>query len=112
MLYNRGGVCLHVKGIGSFSLPYPWTLEGSTQALPRIQQIFKRWAGGQITLSASAEKADTSSSHQKLDFKKLIEKYQAFVPNAGETPWKTSYRRVLRNCAKAFNGRPPVDVKR
>ena len=63
MLNNRGRMRLQVKGLGSVSLPYPWTLEGSTQALPRIQQIFKRWAGGQITLAAAAQNADTSSSH-------------------------------------------------
>ena len=100
---------LQVKGLGSVSLPYPWTLEGSTQALPRIQQIFKRWAGGQITLAAAAQNANTSSSHQKVNFSQLIDKYRAFVPNAGETTWRTFYLPVLRNCAKAFSDRPPVD---
>jgi len=100
---------LQVKGLGSVSLPYTWTLEGSTQALPRIQQIFKRWAGGQITLAAAAQNADTSSSHKKLDFSLLIEKYRAFVPSAGDTTWKSFYLPVLRNCAKAFDDRPPVD---
>ena len=109
VLNNRGRMRLQVKGLGSVSLPYTWTLEGSTQALPRIQQIFKRWAGGQITLAAAAQNADTSSSHQKLNFSQLIEKYRAFVPNAGDTTWKTFYLPVLRNCAKAFEGRPPVD---
>ena len=104
VLNNRGRMRLQVKGLGSISLPYPWTLEGSTQALPRIQQIFKRWAGGQITLAAAAHNAETSSSHQRLDFSQLIEKYRAFVPNAGDTTWKTFYLPVLRNCAKAFEG--------
>ena len=106
---NRGRMRLQVKGLGSISLPYPWTLEGSTQALPRIQQIFKRWAGGQITLAAAAHNAETSSSHQRLDFSQLIEKYRAFVPNAGDTTWKTFYLPVLCNCAMAFEGLPPVD---
>ncbi|ABB35469.1 tyrosine-type recombinase/integrase [Synechococcus sp. CC9605] len=109
VLNNRGRMRLQVKGLGSVSLPYPWTVEGSTQALLRIQQIFKRWAGGQITLAAAAQNADTSSSHQKLNFSQLIEKYRAFVPNAGDTTWKTFYLPVLRNCAKAFDHRPPVD---
>ena len=109
VLNNRGRMRLQVKGLGSISLPYPWTLEGSTQALPRIQQIFKRWAGGQITLAAAAHNAETSSSHQRLDFSQLIEKYRAFVPNAGDTTWKTFYLPVLRNCAMAFEGLPPVD---
>ena len=67
VLNNRGRMRLQVKGLGSVSLPYSWSLEGSTQALPRIQQIFKRWAGGQITLAAAAQSANTSSSHQKVD---------------------------------------------
>ena len=100
---------LQVQGVGSVSLPYAWTLEGSTQALPRIQQIFKRWNDGQITLTAAAQTANTSSSNQKIDFNQLIAKYRAFVPNAGETTWKTFYLPVLRNCAKAFSDRPPVD---
>jgi integrase len=100
---------LQVKGVGSISLPYPWTLEGSTQGLPRIQQIFKRWANGQITLAQAAQSANTSSSHQQLNFSQLIDKYRQFVPNAGETTWKTFYLPVLRNCTKAFSDRPPVD---
>ena len=77
--------------------------------MPRIQQIFKRWNGGQITLAAAAQNADTSSSHQKLDFSQLIETYREFVPNAGDKTWEGFYLPVLRNGAKAFEGRPPVD---
>ncbi|ABB26407.1 possible phage integrase family [Synechococcus sp. CC9902] len=109
VLNNRGRMRLQVKGVGSISLPYPWTLEGSTQGLPRIQQIFKRWANGQITLAQAAQSANTSSSHQQLNFSQLIDKYRQFVPNAGETTWKTFYLPVLRNCTKAFSDRPPVD---
>ena len=100
---------LQVKGLSSVSLPYPWTLEGSTQALPRIQQIFKRWAGGQITLAAAAQNADTASSHQKLNISQLVENYRSFVPSAGKNTWKAFYLPVLRNCATAFEGKPPVD---
>ena len=109
VLNSRGRMRLQVQDVGSVSLPYAWTLEGSTQALPRIQQIFKRWAGGQITLAAAAQNADTASSHQQLDCSELIEKYRQFVPNAGETTWKSFYLPVLRNCVKAFEGKPPVD---
>ncbi|QNJ13611.1 putative phage integrase family domain protein [Synechococcus sp. A18-46.1] len=76
VLNNRGRMRLQVKGVGSVSLQYEWSLEGSTKALPRIQQIFKCWAGGQITLAMAAQNADTSSSHQKLDFSQLIAKYR------------------------------------
>ena len=77
--------------------------------MPRIQQIFKRWNGGQITLAAAAQNADTSSSQQMLDFSQLIETYREFVPNAGDKTWEGLYLPVLRNCAKAFEGRSPVD---
>ena len=106
---NRGRIRLEVRGAGTVSLPYEWTARGSALALPRIQQIFKRWNGGQITLDAAAQNADTSSSHQKLDFNELLAKYRAFVPNAGDTTWKSHYLPVLKNCATAFKDRPPVD---
>ncbi|MCB4427428.1 tyrosine-type recombinase/integrase [Synechococcus sp. MU1643] len=106
---NRGRIRLVVRDAGTVSLPFEWTARGSALALPRIQQIFKRWNGGQITLAAAAQNADTSSSHQKLDFSQLIETYREFVPNAGDKTWEGFYLPVLRNCAKAFEGRPPVD---
>ena len=106
---NRGRIRLVVRDAGTVSLPFEWTACGSALALPRIQQIFKRWNGGQITLAAAAQNADTSSSHQKLDFSQLIETYREFVPNAGDKTWEGFYLPVLRNCAKAFEGLPPVD---
>ena len=109
VLNSRGRMRLQVKGLGSVALPYPWTLEGSTQALPRIQQIFKRWAGGQITLAVAAQNADTARSHQKLDFNALFEKYRAFVPNAGDTTWKTFYLPFLKNLRACFEGKLPRD---
>ena len=69
---NRGRIRLVVRDAGTVSLPFEWTARGSALALPRIQQIFKRWNGGQITLAAAAQNAHTSSSHQKLDFSQLI----------------------------------------
>ena len=106
---NRGRIRLEVRDTGTVSLPYEWTARGSALALPRIQQIFKRWNGGQITLAAAAQNADTSSSHQKLDFNELLAKYRAFVPNAGDKTWQYNYLPVLKNCATAFKDRPPVD---
>ena len=49
---------LQVVDVGSVMLPYEWSLKGSTQALPRIQQIFKRWSDGQITLAEAAQTGD------------------------------------------------------
>ena len=109
VLNANGRMRLQVVDVGSVMLPYEWSLNGSTQALPRIQQIFKRWNGGQITLAAAAQTANTSSSHQALNFNQLIDSYREFVPNAGEKTWGKFYVPVLRNCAEQFKGRPPVD---
>ena len=100
---------LQVVDVGSVMLPYEWSLKGSTQALPRIQQIFKRWSDGQITLAEAAQTANTSSSHQALNFKQLIASYREFVPNAGEKTWEKFYLPVLSHCAEQFKGKPPVD---
>ena len=109
VLNNRGRIRLAVSDAGTVSLPFEWTARGSALALPRIQQIFKRWNDGQITLAAAAQNSDTSSTHQKLEFSQVIETYRGFVPNAGDKTWEGFYLPVLRNCAKAFEGRPPVD---
>ena len=108
---NRGRIRLAVRYAGTMSLTFEWTARGSALALPRIQQIFKRWNGGQITLASAAQKANTSHSHQQLDFSQLIETYREFVPNAGDKTWEGFYLPVLRNCAKACEGRPPLDGK-
>ena len=106
---NRGRMRLNVPGHGTLSLNYDWSERGATQALPFIQQLFKRWDGGRISLAAAATSTKTSSSHHKLNFSQLIDKYREFVPNAGDSTWKSFYLPVLRNCAKAFQDRPPVD---
>ena len=109
VLNSRGTMRLQVVDVGSVMLPYEWTLKGSTQALPRIQQIFKRWDGGRVTLTAASQVANTSSSHQKLDFTQLVDAFHKFVPYAGEKTWKENYVPVLRNCREQFKDRPPVD---
>ena len=80
---------------------------GATQALPFTQQLFKRRDGGRITLATAA--TSNSSSNQKLDFSQLIETYQEFVPNAGDKTWEGFCLPVLRNCAKAFAIRTPLN---
>ena len=106
---NRGRMRLNVPGHGSVTLNYDWSERGATQALSFIQQLFKRWDGGRVTLAAAATSTNTSSSHQKLDFSQLIETYREFVPNAGDKTWEGFYLPVLRNCSKAFDNRPPVN---
>ena len=104
---NRGQIRLVGRDARNVSLPFEWTARGSALALPRIQQIFKRWNGGQITLAAAAQNADTSSSHQKLDFSQLIETYREFVPNAGGKTLEDFYLPVLRNLRQGIRGSTP-----
>ena len=106
---NRGRMRLNVPGHVSLSLNFDWSERGATQALPFIQQLFKRWDGGRITLAAAATSTNSNSSHQKLDFSDLIESCLEFVPNAGDKTWEGVYLPVLCNCAKAFDNQPPVD---
>ena len=80
----------------TLSLNYDCSERGAVQALPFIQQLFKRWDGGRITLAGAAISANTNSSHQKLDFSQLIDKYREFVPSAGDTTWRYNYLPVLR----------------
>ena len=105
----RGRMRLEVQDHGSVMLSYPWSQEGASAAFPRIQQIFKRWAGGQITLAAAALNTNTASSSQKLNITQLVDKYREFVPNAGDKTWREFYLPVLRNCANQFAGAPPRD---
>ena len=106
---NRGRMRLNVPGHGSLSLNYDWSERGATQALPYIQQLFKRWDGGSVSLAAAATRTNTSNSHHQMNFTQLVDSYREFVPNAGKDTWKSFYLPVLRNCAKAFEGTPPVD---
>lgn len=109
VINSRGRMRLQVPGVGSATLPYEWSKQGSAHALPRIQQIFKRWNGGSITLAQAANVADTSSSRQKLNFDELIDSYRKFVPNAGDKTWRKGYLPVLLKCRDKFKGTPPRD---
>lgn len=105
--HNRGKIRLNVPGVGTVSLPYEWSERGAALALPRIQQIFKRWNGGTMTLAEAAQLANTSSSHQQIDFSALITKYREEVPHAGEQTWKDFYLPVLVRCRNEFKGTAP-----
>jgi len=109
VLNSRGRMRLQVKDVGSVSLPYEWTLRGSTHALPHIQQIFKHFATGRFTLAEAAQQTNTASSKQKIDFLELIDAYRKFVPNAGEATWRKFYLPVLQSCADEFKGTPPIN---
>ena len=105
----RGRLRFEVKGIGSVTLPYAWSEEGAAKALPRIQQICKRFANGEITLKAAAQSTNSASSNHKPDIAALIKEFRQFKPNVSDATWKDKYRRVLSNCCELFEREPPRD---
>ena len=105
----RGRLRLEVKGVGSVTLPYAWSEEGAAKALPRIQQICKRFADGAVSLKAAAQSTETASSRHKIDFSALVEEFREFKPNVSDATWDDKYRKVLSNCADLFEGQPPKD---
>ena len=106
---NRGRLRLEVRGAGTVALNFDWTERGAALALPFIQQMFKRWDGGRITLAAATQSTKTSGSNQKLDFTQLVDAFHKFVPYAGDKTWKENYMPVLRNCRDQFKGKTPRD---
>lgn len=106
---NRGRISLAVSDAGTVSLPFEWTARGSALALPRIQQIFKGWNGGQITLAAAAQNADTFSSHQKLDFSQLIETYGSSSPTLATRPGRAFICLCCATAPRLSRAAPPVD---
>lgn len=93
----------------SVMLPYEWHEANSLPALKRIEQIFKRYSSGQITLPEAAQHTNTSSSKQKVDVKKLITEFRKFRHAASDDTWRAKYIPVLRNVDEAFVGKPPID---
>ena len=59
---NRGRLRLEVRGAGTVALSFDWTERGAALALPFIQQMFKRWDCGRITLAAATQSTKTSVS--------------------------------------------------
>ena len=91
---NRDKIRLEVRtedGRQTTALPYPWTLEGSAKALPRIQQIAKRFGNGDtITLKAAAQGAETVSSRQRINVMELVDQFRKTRPPAGDVTWKNN----------------------
>ncbi len=100
---------LEVKGVGSVTLPFDWSEDGAAHALPRIQQIFKRFATGRFTLAEAARNTNTASSQQKIDFKQLFAEFRKFRHTASDDTWKAKYIPILRNIDAAFVGKPPIN---
>ena len=65
-------------------LPYDWSKEGASRALPRIQQIYKRFALEHISLALAGQSAETASSHQRIDWDGLIDQFREVRPQANE----------------------------
>jgi integrase len=111
MLDSRGKMRLQVREEGrpaqSVTLPYDWSEAGAALALPRIQQIFKRYVEGKLTLAKAAQGADTASSAQQLDWPHLFREYRQHRPQASEATWQGKYLPVLKRLADVMEGRRP-----
>jgi len=107
VLNTRGRMRLQVRpldgGYESLMLPYTWSAEGAAKALPRIQQIFKRYVEGQTTLALAGRTANTASSKQSINFDELIANFRRERPQANERTWRVKYLPVL-TCAAAVMG--------
>lgn len=115
VLDSRGAMRLMVREPNqqaqSITLPYPWSEEGAAKALPRIQQIYKRYATGDMSLLDAAQRAETASSNQQLDWPQLIKEFRKFRPQANDRTWKQKYLPVLNRAAVLFDGthKKPAD---
>jgi integrase len=80
----------------SKTLHFDWSKKGFAEAIPEIQQIYKRFhLGKSKTLDEACEVVKVSDSNKKIDFQALIKKFRDFVPNASEELWNKSYVPVL-----------------
>ena len=96
---HRGSIRLEVKHNGTKQtrlLPFEWSKKGFSEAIPEIQQIYKRFYEGKTRqLSTACEVVKVSNTNTKTDFSELIDNFRAFVPNASEQTWHKSYVPVL-----------------
>ena len=96
---SRGKIRIEIKKEGiqqSRTLPYEWSKKGFAEAVPEIQQIYKRFNLGESkTLDAAVEVVKVSDSNQKIDYSELIKEFRLFVPNASDTTWRKSYLPIL-----------------
>ena len=110
MRNSRGQIRLEVKGVSSVTLPHPWSEQGAALALPRIQQIRKRYGDGTaMTLAEAAGRTSTAGSQQTIDWDGLFSDFRKFNPNANDTTWRKDIVPVLRKCRDQFKGQPPTN---
>ena len=94
----------------SMMLPYEWSADGASKALPRIQQIFKRYVQESTTLAIAGKEADTASSHQKVNWEELIDSFRQQKPQVNERTWLVKYVPVLKRAHVLMNGpKRPLD---
>ena len=96
---SRGKIRLEIKSNGtnqSRTLPFEWNKAGFAQAVPEIQQIYKRFYEGKSqTLATACEVVRVSNTNTEINYESLIEEFRPFVPNASEETWNKSYVPVL-----------------
>ena len=99
---SRGKIRIEIKRDQtnqSRTLPFEWNKAGFVQAVPEIQQIYKRFYEGKSqTLATACEVVKVSNSNTEINYELLIEEFRPFVPNASEETWNKSYVPVLHKC--------------
>ena len=94
----------------SMMLPYEWSTDGASKALPRIQQIFKRYVQESTTLAIAGKAADTASSHQKVNWEELIDSFRQQRPQVNDRTWRVKYLPVLQRVQPLMSGsKRPLD---
>jgi len=105
---HKNKIRLQVKEDGKIStriLPFDWTKKGATQALRRIEEIYRRYTAlkGTKTLAKACEITEASSSKHQINWEELVNTYRQFVPNASDATWKKSYIPVLTKAGILMN---------
>jgi len=94
----------------SLILPYEWSADGASKALPRIQQIFKRYVQESTTLAIAGREADTAGSHQKINWQELIDSFRHERPQANERTWRVKYLPILKRVENLMmTNKKPID---
>ena len=115
LMESRGRMRLQVREEGrksqSLMLPYDWSEEGSGRALPRIQEIFKRYKQNDLSLVKAAQYVETSNSNQRVNWEELFIEFRTFKPSAGDKTWNAKYMPVLKRVRDCFetSQKKPVD---
>ncbi|QNG29937.1 site-specific integrase [Synechococcus sp. LTW-R] len=110
---SSGRIRLDVRGEKGLTLDLKWNQEGADRALPRIQEIFKRFAAGAASLAEAANLTNTASSEQDIDLQELVETWRRTKPNTSDATFDKDHRPSINNALRLLASKnPPPDGER